>query len=360
LGSSLEQVCRLVTHHGDFTFCEVWLPSSHKNSLRFAAMYGKDGAGETFYEHSRETREMGFGEGLPGTVWETGQSVLWGNIDQNGLFIRKKAAQRSGIKSVLGIPLKHRGAIVGVLAVGTPENEKQFKAHFPVLSRLEDYLGSEINRKRLEEDLTYLFATLPDLICLFDFSGNFLKINKAGCEILGYAETDIVGNSFFKFIHEEDGEISNELLQKITEGQETFEIENRYITKTGKPVWLSWHCRVVLDEGVVYATAKDITEPKKLQELVSDAFRLAKIGGWEIDMIHEKLTWSEGVHQIYGTDPLSYGPELEGAIEFYREDHRERVKEAISSAMENGSPIEFEAALISAKGNEKWVRAMGQ
>ncbi|MEC4266052.1 PAS domain S-box protein, partial [Flagellimonas halotolerans] len=33
LGSSLEQVCRLVTHHGDFTFCEVWLPSSHKNSL---------------------------------------------------------------------------------------------------------------------------------------------------------------------------------------------------------------------------------------------------------------------------------------------------------------------------------------
>ncbi|MEC4266985.1 PAS domain S-box protein, partial [Flagellimonas halotolerans] len=33
---------------------------------------------------------------------------------------------------------------------------------------------------------------------------------------------------------------------------------------------------------------------------------------------------------------------------------------AISSAMENGSPIEFEAALISAKGNEKWVRAMGQ
>ncbi|MEC3967099.1 PAS domain S-box protein, partial [Flagellimonas halotolerans] len=26
LGSSLEQVCRLVTHHGDFTFCEVWLP----------------------------------------------------------------------------------------------------------------------------------------------------------------------------------------------------------------------------------------------------------------------------------------------------------------------------------------------
>ncbi|AEM71807.1 multi-sensor signal transduction histidine kinase [Allomuricauda ruestringensis DSM 13258] len=360
LGSCLDQVCKLVTLHGGFTFCEVWLPSTHKNSLRFAAMYGKDEAGETFYEHSKNTREMGFGDGLPGTVWETGQSVLWGNIDRNSLFIRKKAAQRSGIKSVLGIPLKHRGTIVGVLAVGTLEREKQFKAHYPVLSKLEDYLGSEINRKRLEEDLTYLFETLPDLICLFDFNGNFLKINKAGCDILGYSEAEIVGSPAHRFIHVEDREISDGLIQKIRDGQETFEIENRYITKTGKPVWLSWHCKVVLDEGVVYATAKDITESKKLQELVSDAFRLARIGGWEIDMIHEKLTWSEGVHQIYETDPLNYEPELEGAINFYREDHREMVKDAVSSAMEKGEAFEYEAAFISAKGNEKWVRAMGQ
>lgn len=77
-------------------------------------------------------------------------------------------------------------------------------------------------------------------------------------------------------------------------------------------------------------------------------------------MIHEKLTWSEGVHQIYETDPLNYEPELEGAINFYREDHREMVKDAVSSAMEKGEAFEYEAAFISAKGNEKWVRAMGQ
>src|SRR5690606_2106173 len=266
----------------------------------------------------------------------------------------------SGMKSVLGIPLKHQSDIVGVLVVGTPENEKQFKAHYPVLSKLEDYLGSEINRKRLEEDLAYLFETLPDLVCLFDFNGDFLKINKAGCDILGYAETEIVGNSFHRFIHEEDRDISNEMVQKIINGQEIFEIENRYITKTGNLVWLSWHCKVVMEEGVVYATAKDITKAKKLQEVVSNAFRLAKIGGWEIDMISGKLTWSEGVHQIYETDPESYEPELGHAIDFYREDHREKVKNIIGLAMEKGEAFDYEAAFISAKDNEKWVRAMGQ
>ncbi len=360
LASSLEQVCKQVIVHGDFTFCEVWLPNTHKNSLRLAALFVKDKTGESFYQHAKDITEMGFGEGLPGTVWKTNESVLWGNIDNNHLFIRAKAAQQSGIKSVLGIPLKHQGKIVGVLIVGTPENEKQFKAHYPVLSKLEHYLGSEIDRKRLEEDLTYLFETLPDLICLMDFKGNFLKMNKAGCDILGYAEAEIVGNSYHKFIHEEETDISDELGKKIRDGQETFEIENRYITKTGTPVWFSWHCRIVMDEGIVYATAKDVTKAKKLQEVVSGASRLAKIGGWEVDMIHGKLTWSEGVHQIYETDPENYVPELEHAIDFYREDHRERVKNIISMAMEKGEAFAYEAAFISANGNEKWVRAVGQ
>src|SRR5690606_32548249 len=73
LGSSLDQICKLVTFYGDFTFCEVWLPSIHKNSLRFAAMFGNDEAGETFYEHSKDIQKMELGIGLPGTVWKTEQ-----------------------------------------------------------------------------------------------------------------------------------------------------------------------------------------------------------------------------------------------------------------------------------------------
>ena len=360
LGVILQHICKLVAVYGKFSFCEVWLPSLDKSCLYVSARFGKDITGETFYKYSKEIKEMGYGEGLSGTVWKGKKPVLWGNIGQNNLFVRKEAAKHSGIKAVLGIPLKHQESIVGVLVAGTLQNEKQIKTYYPVLSKLEDYLGSEINRKRLEVDLMYLFETLPDLICLFDLRGNFLKINRAGCDILGYTESEIVGAEFGKFIHAEDREISDKLLQKIRDGQDTFQLENRYITNTGNLVWLSWHCKVVLDEGIVYATAKNITESKKLQEVVSDATRLARIGGWEIDMINGKLTWSEGVHQIYETDPDTYIPELEHAINFYREDHRERVTNAVNLAMETGAPFDYEAALISAKGHEKWVRAKGQ
>jgi len=360
LGHSLEQVCKLVSQYGDFAFCEVWLPNTPTDSLRIAAMFGNTGSGETFYQHAQHIANVQSDQGLPGTVWKTGQSVLWGNIDRNNLFIRKKAAEKAGLKSVLGLPLKHQGAIVGVLIVGTAENEKRFKSHYPVLSKLEDFLGSEINRKRLEEDLTYLFETLPDLICLVDLNGKFLKMNKAGCNILGYPETEIVGSHFHKFIHDADRETPSSLVQKIKDGSEIFEMENRDITKSGNLIWLNWHCRLVANEGVVYATAKDITKAKKLQEVVSNASRLAQVGGWEINLVNGKLLWSEGVHRIYGTDPESYEPIMGDTINFFRRDYREKIKAIIDQAVEKGKGFEYEAAFISAKGNEKWVRSMGQ
>jgi PAS domain-containing protein len=38
--------------------------------------------------------------------------------------------------------------------------------------------------------LRYLFDAIPDILCLTDFKGRFLKI-KAGCELLGYTEEEI-------------------------------------------------------------------------------------------------------------------------------------------------------------------------
>jgi PAS domain S-box-containing protein len=37
-----------------------------------------------------------------------------------------------------------------------------------------------------------LFDAIPDILCLLDFKGRFLKINKDGCELLGYTEEEIL------------------------------------------------------------------------------------------------------------------------------------------------------------------------
>jgi len=360
LHNSLDRLCKLIAQYGNFNFCEIWMPTIHQKALKLSSKYALDSFGSKFYDHSKNIKEMKFGEGLPGTVWKKKKAVVWENISNNELFIRGEAAKLAEIKSVLGIPLKHHEKIVGVLVVSSQDNIVKVKEHQPILVKLESFIGSEINRKRLEGDLFHLFETLPDLSCLLDFSGNFHKINKAGYDLLEYEKHEIAGESFEKFIHPDDKKDFIDKIQKLSNGETVVRFENRYINKSGKIIWLSWHCNSNIEDGVIYASAKNITEENKLKELAHDASLLALIGGWEIDLINDTLVWSEMVHQIYETTPESFVPKLSLALDFYKQEYKNTFQNAFEKATKNGESFDFEAAIISEKGNEKWVRTIGK
>src|SRR5690606_16951389 len=148
-------------------------------------------------------------------------------------------------------------------------------------------------------------------------------------------------------------------LEQLSEGESNFKVENRFITQADQIIWLSWHCKYVPEEGVIYATAKNITEEKKLRELAASASQLSKIGGWEIDLIANTIFWTKMVHELHETDPDSFVPDFENAVKFYREDYREKVVNIITEATENGISFDFEAPIITAKGNQLWVRTIG-
>jgi len=117
-----------------------------------------------------------------------------------------------------------------------------------------------------------------------------------------------------------------------------------------------------LEEGLIYATAKNITEEKKLRELNRQAGRLAKIGGWEMDLIHhdeDSMYWSPMVKEIFEVDD-SYKPTLTGVIEFYIGESKERIKDAVSALMNVGLEFDEELLMITAKAQERWIRCIGR
>lgn len=229
-----------------------------------------------------------------------------------------------------------------------------------MFKKLEGYIGSELNRKKLENDLSHLYQAIPDILCLGNFKGQFLKINKAGCELLGYTEQEIINHNFEEFVHPEDKEnMINDFKRLIKEGTNSA-FESRYITKSGAVVWLSWTCNSSSAEGLIYATAKNITEEKKLRELNRQANSLAKIGSWELNLVNQVLYWSDEVHQLHETDPKLFEPNLEEAINFYREDFRETVQLNIKKSIATGAPFDFEVVLVTAKRKELWVRSIGK
>ncbi|MEO6546380.1 MAG: PAS domain S-box protein [Ferruginibacter sp.] len=234
----------------------------------------------------------------------------------------------------------------------------------PVYDQHEKQIGVSIfakditDQKKLENDLSHLFDAITDIICILDFEGKILKMNKSGCELLGQSQDDLLFQAIEDFVILQDKNIFSNALRDLDEESPTFKLENRCIAKSGEAVWLSWTCNSSSAEGLIYATAKNITEEKKLRELNRQVSNLAKIGSWELDVVHHRLFWSDEVHQLHETDSTTFVPHIETAINFYREDFRQNIAMKMENCIATGEPYDFEAVLITANKKELWVRVI--
>ncbi len=86
---------------------------------------------------------------------------------------------------------------------------------------------------------------------------------------------------------------------------------------------------------------------------------LAGIGGWELDIASNQTFWSDEVYKIHEVDTGSEF-DLSSAIDFYAEEARPTVTNLVNQAIVTGQPFEFELPLITAKGNKRLVRSMGE
>ena len=106
--------------------------------------------------------------------------------------------------------------------------------------------------------------------------------------------------------------------------------------------------------------SSDITEKKKLEELLDKAKNLARLGSWEVDLIKGTIYWSAMTRQIHEVS-TDFVPDLETAINFYKEGvSRKSIEEALKKGSENGIPWDLELEVVTAKGNVRWVRTMGE
>jgi PAS domain S-box-containing protein len=117
----------------------------------------------------------------------------------------------------------------------------------------------------------------------------------------------------------------------------------------------------------LFLSINDITEKRiieedlfKIKELLLQTSRMARVGGWEIDMTTKMAKWSDVIREIVEVEP-DYEPNLENSIGFYKEGtSRHTIQHTVNQAIEKGTPFDEELQIVTAKGNVKWVRALGK
>lgn len=120
------------------------------------------------------------------------------------------------------------------------------------------------------------FLMTPDLVCIADKSGFFKKVNHSVIEKLGYTEQELLSRPISSFIHPADKELTRQERTKLLNDKVLLNFQNRYITKTGKTIWLDWTSIYFSDQEVVFAIAKDVTERKRIEEGLEEEFKKFK------------------------------------------------------------------------------------
>jgi PAS domain S-box-containing protein len=98
---------------------------------------------------------------------------------------------------------------------------------------------------------------------------------------------------------------------------------------------------------------------RKSEAFLDRTNRIAGVGGWEIDLLTERITWSEETYRIHGL-PLDFTPTLAAGISFYAEEVRPAILAAVETAMQSGQGWDLELPLDRADGRRIWVRSTGQ
>ena len=118
-------------------------------------------------------------------------------------------------------------------------------------------------RDKAEQELESIFNLSLDLLCISGVDGYFKRVNPAFERTLGYPGSTLLSRPYLDFVHEEDRDRVQAILDRLATGAEVVEFENRYVRGDGTECWLQWSCRSVIEEGLIYAAARDVTESRR-------------------------------------------------------------------------------------------------
>lgn len=126
------------------------------------------------------------------------------------------------------------------------------------------------NNMNIDTEIIYnfdnFFAISADFICIAGYDGYFKRINPAVSKALGFTEEELYSRPISSFVYAPDLKTTIETREQVYKNNPLLNFENRYLTKTGEIIWLSWTSMPLESERLIYAIAKNITHSKKIEK----------------------------------------------------------------------------------------------
>lgn len=115
------------------------------------------------------------------------------------------------------------------------------------------------------------FSVTPQMFCICGLDGNFISVNSAFAEALGYSVSEVEGLSYLELVHPEDLASTKQKLNELTIGNVIRNFRNRCLCKDGHYKLFEWASSISGDDGLIYAAVQDVTDRDLADKAVSES-----------------------------------------------------------------------------------------
>ncbi len=236
-----------------------------------------------------------------------------------------------------------------------------------------DELQRTTKRLRESEAISEaLFNQAFNFFGLLDLSGRIVKINNSALNEFEF-DQELIGTSFWSAPwwpdQDEARRIGVEAMKTAKKGG-IYRNEILHVNRSGKIRNIDLAFSPLKNDSgeVIYLIpeGRDITERKRAEdalkrstELLREAGRISKVGGWSADIENQKLKWSDEMAIIHDKEP-GFTPSFDEGNKFIAPEWRDSVVKNYTSCIQYGGSLDEEFEIISAKGRRRWVRATGE
>ncbi len=264
--------------------------------------------------------------------------------------------------------LDGRKKVLRTIGVPVFEDNKLSKVVGIVQDITEQYEAENLalkSKQHLVSVTDNMQAGVCRIIDKLDGTREVIFVNQGFYDMYELSEEEVKSDfsNVMKLLHPDDKVLN--IREIFTEVQKTGQAVHQYfriITKFGKLKWMHLisNAHAGSNGDIIHDfIVTDITARIQKDRLLEEISEVSLNGGWELDMLTNKLTWTDVTKQIHEV-PLDFEPDVETAINFYKEGKsRDLITEFFTEVITTGKSRDGQFEIITAKGNHKWVRAKG-
>jgi len=316
--------------------------------------------------------------GLTAYVLRTGQPLLAPRQKIREMIARGELEDWPSPLDWLGVPLRVRDEVIGVLSVQTyREGASYGEREKSILSFVSTQVAMAIERKRAEEGLWQTKMVVErSPVVLFRCKaepGWPLEFVSDNISQFGYSAQELLQGpvNYDALVHPDDrARLAQEVEQIAARGGESFRHDYRLVTKDGQTRWVEERSQGVRDpdgklvhfEGIVL----DITEQRRAEVAMrawQQRYELTVASSGQVvydyDLGTQQVLWGGGAGKVLGYGEEETVHAIERWTELVHPEDRARTEELLEAALQKRTVFEAEYRLRHKDGHYLWIHDRG-